>query len=153
MLGAAHGFEIPFVFGHFDLGKEGNVIFTEQNATGRSKLSSQMMSYWAQFAYSGAPGKGRDGRLPTWSAWDQAKDAAKFMVLDTDAGNGLRMSNEGVTQKSVLAALAADERLQAARDRCTVYHGLVDWSRGLSREEYDKLEVCRAYPFDLFPWS
>ena len=34
LLGAAHGFEIPFVFGHFDLGRQGNVIFTDENRAG-----------------------------------------------------------------------------------------------------------------------
>ncbi|MFI5366418.1 MAG: carboxylesterase/lipase family protein [Candidatus Binatia bacterium] len=28
MLGAAHGLEIPFVFGHFDLGRQANVLFS-----------------------------------------------------------------------------------------------------------------------------
>src|SRR4029450_1450992 len=44
MLGAAHAFEIPFVFGHFDLGREGNVIYTEDNKAGREALSKKMMS-------------------------------------------------------------------------------------------------------------
>ena len=67
MLGAAHGFEIPFVFGHFDLGRAGNVIFTKENEPGRKALSAQMMSYWAEFAYTGAPGRGRDRQLPEWT--------------------------------------------------------------------------------------
>src|SRR5215510_12334194 len=63
MLGAAHALEVPFVFGHFVLGRESNVIFTEDNAPGREALAKKMMSYWAQFARSGAPGRGGDGTL------------------------------------------------------------------------------------------
>ena len=38
ILRAAHGFEIPFVFGHFDLGRQANVIFsrTMNQAASRS---------------------------------------------------------------------------------------------------------------------
>ena len=63
LLGAAHAFEVPFVFGHWDLGSEGNVIFSRENLPGREELSAQMMSYWAQFAYAGDPGQGRGGEI------------------------------------------------------------------------------------------
>src|SRR4029453_10467588 len=66
MLGAAHAFEVPFVFGHFDLGRDGNVIFTEQNRPGREALSQQMMGYWAQFARTGDPGRGPRDTEPAW---------------------------------------------------------------------------------------
>src|SRR4029434_6821820 len=66
MLGAAHAFEIPFVFGHFDLGREGNVIYTEDNKAGREALSKKMMSYWAQFARTGSPGRGRGRGFAQW---------------------------------------------------------------------------------------
>jgi len=77
MLGASHGFEIPFVLGHFDLGREGNVIFTKENEPGRTALAGQMMSYWAEFARAGAPGRGRDGQLPEWTAWGRQPVAAQ----------------------------------------------------------------------------
>ena len=64
MLGAAHGLEIPFVFGHFELGEGGNIIFTDANASGRRALSAAMISYWTEFAQDGVPGGGRDGGLP-----------------------------------------------------------------------------------------
>ena len=64
MLGASHGFEIPFVFGHFDLGRAGNKIFTQENQAGRTALSNAMMSYWAAFARSGDPGAARRAICP-----------------------------------------------------------------------------------------
>src|SRR6185295_17181523 len=43
MVGAAHAFEIPFVFGTFDLGSQANAIWTDENRPGREALSSAMM--------------------------------------------------------------------------------------------------------------
>ena len=106
MLGAAHGFEIPFVFGHFNLGREGNVIWTAQNEAGRRMLSTQMMAYWAEFAYRGAPGRGRTGLLPEWSAWNErSAQAPTYLVLDTPAGGGVRMVSGALTRAGVLAAI------------------------------------------------
>jgi para-nitrobenzyl esterase len=68
MFGASHGFEIPFVFGHWDLGPDSMLIFGGGSREGRETLSGQMMSYWAEFAYSGSPGQGRGGDLPEWPA-------------------------------------------------------------------------------------
>ncbi|HXZ84090.1 MAG TPA: carboxylesterase family protein, partial [Myxococcota bacterium] len=65
LLGAAHGMEIPFVFRSFE-GSPFGRLFTERNRAGREQLADDMSSYWAQFAYSGAPGRGRSGQLPEW---------------------------------------------------------------------------------------
>jgi para-nitrobenzyl esterase len=152
MAGAAHAFEIPFVFGHFDLGRAGNMIFTEENEAGRTALSAQMMSYWAGFAYAGAPGRGRKGDLPEWTAWDDSTPASpKFMVLDTPAGGGLRMSNESVTAAAVLRAVDNDSRLPTQRDKCTIYRALARQSRGFTEKQY--ASVCAQYPLDAYPWS
>lgn len=148
MLGAAHGFEIPFVFGHFDLGKEGNVIFTEGNAASRMALAKAMMAYWAEFARHGAPGRGGDGSLVAWTRWDPAPGGAKFLVLDREATGGIRMSADAVSIASVLAALDADPQLRATGDRCAVLRSLARWSRGFTRAEYAARAECRAYPFD-----
>jgi para-nitrobenzyl esterase len=112
LLGAAHAFEIPFVFGHWDLGGRANVIFTDDNAGAREALARQTMSYWAAFAYDGNPGRGRDGQLTEWSA------APKFMVLDTEAGGGVRMSDGTLSEENALSALQADPRLATPEKRC-----------------------------------
>ncbi|MGH7789286.1 MAG: carboxylesterase/lipase family protein [Candidatus Binatia bacterium] len=129
MLGAAHIFEVPFVFGHFDLGKDGNVIFTENNQAGRTELSRAMMDYWAGFARYGQPAHG-DKPAPEWTAWDPlSPNSPKFAILDTKAGGGVRMSNETLTAVGVMEALYADPRLQEPR------------------------EECKPFPYDTFPWS
>jgi para-nitrobenzyl esterase len=151
-LGAAHGFEVPFVFGHFDLGPQGNVIFDDANRPGREALSAKLMSYWAEFASSGNPGRGRNNELPPWTAWDPAPAGHKTMHLDT-GDDGTRMASDPVTIESVVASVESDARLKTPRDRCWVFHELALWGRGIGRGDYDRREECRAYPFDAFPWS
>ena len=128
MLGASHGFEIPFVFGHFDLGEAGTILFTEDNLAGREELSGRMMSYWVEFAASGDPGRGRGGALPHWKAWDLAEGGDRFLVLDTDAGGGLRMAGESVTQADVIAQASANPALLAREDRCDILANVASWS-------------------------
>ncbi len=150
MLGAGHGLEIPFVFGHYELGPQGNIIFNEDNAPGREELSARMISYWTEFADEGDPGRGRDGRLPLWSSWDPNPGAPKLMLLDTDADGGLRMSNELVTQATVLAQVGTDPRLDSQTERCQVYRELAKRRDGFSREDYARMEAdsCREVPFE-----
>lgn len=154
MLGAAHGLEIPFVFGHFDLGPQGNVMWTDANRPGREQLSAAMMGYWAEFARTGKPGHGGNDAGVEWLAWDASSPTApKYLVLDTDAGGGIRMSADAVTVDRLHAELSSDPRLATPRDRCTVWHELANWGRGVSRAEYDALAECREYPFDQYPWG
>ncbi len=156
MLGASHGFEIPFVFGHWHLGREGRVLFDDANLPGREELSRKLRSYWAQFAYAGAPGRGREGDLPSWQPWPAAaSDAGRFLILDTEAGGGVRMSNDTLTPEAVVAAVDSDARLRNQGERCGVYHSLVRWGRWFSEEDYPTLgaEGCAEYPFDAWPWE
>jgi len=154
-LGAAHGFEIPFVFGHWDLGPQGNVVFDAANRPGREALSDQMMSYWANFAWTGDPGRGRLRNLQAWSAWDGRSGGHKYLILATEAGGGARMGSEPVTIPSVLASVDSDPRLKTQRDRCFVYHELARWGGGFGEPQYATAgrEGCSAFPFDAFPWD
>jgi para-nitrobenzyl esterase len=129
LLGAAHGFEIPFVFGHFDLGRRGNVIFTDDNEPGRRALAAAMMSYWAEFAATGDPGSGQRGDLTRWQAFDPSAGAPKFLRLDTPEGGGIAMADELVTVERVLAEVEGDPRLAEPGRRCEVIAGLAEWTR------------------------
>ncbi len=150
MLGAAHGLEIPFVFGHFELGRAGNVLFDEENLEGRVALSNAMMSYWGEFAWNGDPARGGGDSLPRWTAWD---DGATYLVLDTDADGGIRMASDIVTSESVLAELDRDPRLADPALRCDILLGLARWSDGLSEEDYETGLGCEDYPADAYPWN
>jgi para-nitrobenzyl esterase len=155
MIGAAHGLEIPFVFGHWDLGPESGRLFGRGNREGREALSAQMMSYWAQFAASGSPGRGRRGDLPEWSAWDASSpEAPKYALLDTPAGGGVRMASETWTLDRVVAEVLADPRLTDARKRCQVLRTLALWDY-LEIDDYAKVGdgACSAYAFDAYPWG
>jgi para-nitrobenzyl esterase len=128
LLGAAHIFEVPFVLGHWDLGPRTDMLFVEENEPGRKELSSAMMSYWAQFAYTGDPGSGRDGSLPRWKAWDPQREGPdKFIVLDTSADGGIRMSNETESPAALLAELASDARLEDTDERCDLFERIHGW--------------------------
>jgi para-nitrobenzyl esterase len=152
MLGASHGFEIPFVFGHWNLGPDTRLIFGRGSREGRERLSGEMMSYWAEFAYSGSPGRGRGGDLLEWPAWDDSSEAApRYIVFDTPADGGLRLASETFTVEKVVAQLLDDPRLADDHDRCAILRSLTEW-RYLSREEYAASDVCGSYLFDAYPW-
>ena len=157
LLGAAHGAEIPFVFGQSDYGfLMKRLVFSKKSEPGRLALSKQMMSYWAEFAYHGAPGRGRDGKLPEWTAWDNSSPKSpKFMILDTADGGGLRMSPDSVSEASLFAAVGPDSRLSTQRDKCMVYRELVGWFPDLNQKDYPAAfkDSCTEFPFDKYPWQ
>jgi para-nitrobenzyl esterase len=117
LLGAAHGLEIAFVFGHWRLGSASGRLFNEHNAAGRERLSAAMQGYWAQFARSGDPARGTQGDLPAWTAWDEA--GGTYIVLDTDEGGGIRLSREVETLDDLIAAVEADSTYESTAKRCT----------------------------------
>ena len=107
LAGAAHALEILFLFpAAFDNFIIKNVVIRD-SYVGAKKLSDQMMSYWAEFAYSGDPGKGRSKDLPQWKSWS---DEEKYMILDSDDGQGLVMVDNEVTVNSIYKELTNDQR-------------------------------------------
>lgn len=155
LVGAAHALEIPFVFGHFDLGRLATVLFTDENKAQREKLSGLMQAYWAEFARSGKPGKGAGGAGPEWASWTFAPEADKQMVFDVPVEQKVRMTKDQESVEGIVAAVDADPRLPTQRDKCRAFYALAAWSRGLSREKYPTLgkQGCAAFPWDRFPWE
>jgi para-nitrobenzyl esterase len=146
LIGAAHGFEIPFVFGHWNLGPDSHRLFVEENRPGRETLSAAMMSYWAEFAVSGRPGTGRDGRLPLWTAW--AQGAPQFAILDTAAGGGLRMMEGRDTAEDIVSSILADTSYQTLRQRCTALASIYNWAPLVfSVDDYQSVAegLCREF--------
>lgn len=134
LLGAAHGLEIPFVFGWFDLGPQTPLLFHDDNAPGRIALSDAMMSYWANFARTGDPGKGSRGELPRWQPWSTAPNGAKTLILDTDADGGIRMSSDEVTLSRIERELLALEHLSADQ-RCALFESTFDDQSAVWRKD------------------
>lgn len=118
MLGAAHGMEIPFVFGHWSFfGAFDQYIFNDANRETRVALSNQMMRYWGNFARTGNP---NDDVLPRWQAWSTTQGAPKLLVFDTARGGGVRMINEADSRDQIINDLFADASLGTNERRCQV---------------------------------
>jgi para-nitrobenzyl esterase len=154
LVGAGHGLEVAFVFGDFVGGLATPQLFDKDNESARLYLSRAMMSYWAEFAYSGNPGRGRDGKLPEWSGW--STDGNKLLILDTPLDGDVRMSADGVTAQMLKDRLASDPNLTDQAERCRLYAGLFALSfqtdEFANEQEYRQLgkEGCANYP--LYSW-
>lgn len=142
LLGAAHGLEIPFVFGDFSEFFGLSIIFGEASEAGREQLSKAMMSYWAQFAYTGDPGSGREGDLPAWSAWSEASPSdSRYMVLDSEADGGLRMEGELESMAALRARLVADTTWANPETHCILYAQMF-WDTGYwDKGQYEGLNA------------
>jgi para-nitrobenzyl esterase len=126
IIGAAHVMEVPFVFGYWNLGANSKYLFDDDHAPARLALSDAMQSYWGQFAWTGSPARGRDGKLPVWTAWDPSQPTAdKYVVFDTPAGGGIRMAHEVESTSALVAELSRDPAFDDAA-RCAL---LAEWTR------------------------
>lgn len=115
LMGAAHAMEIPFVFGsHSTMPWQ----FLFRNKEQRTNLSAAMMSYWAEFAYSGHPAKGRSGELPTWTAWQP--EGEHIMLLDTENDGGVRMTSSPLQVDDIKQRLINDVAF-SMKERCEAY--------------------------------
>ena len=127
VIGAGHSIEIPFVFGNFDIPLLKS-LFADDNLAGRQQLSRAMMSYWAEFAATGAPGRGRGGDLPLWKPWDEsAPESDRFQVFDAESGGGVRMSADTVTGANLVSRVVGDPRFADAAERCAFLTKLAGW--------------------------
>jgi len=122
-LGAAHAMELPFVWGNFDL-LPIDGLFPETE--GRDALARSIRSYWAEFAYNGAPGRGREGDAPHWLPWGtQGKTS---LLLDTTDGGGIRMMEERVSLEAVARQLATDPTVADEAERCDLFDRAFRWA-------------------------
>jgi len=157
LLGACHAMEISFVFDNTN--KEAFGVPDGGPAwEGYRALAGAMSGYWVQFAKAGAPGRGTDGTLPEWKPWsDEGPRADRFMVLDSPAGGGLRMSSEAVTVEGLTAKLEHEPAFDGApRERCRAYARMVKALELISGkpgdEDYARFAggACREFPMGSF---
>ena len=122
LIGAAHAMEILFVFGTFDNFLVKNFLFGDGSYPAAKKLSEQIQSYWAEFAYTGSPGRGRDNDLPKWENWSLGTDD-KYIVLDSENDQGIYMSDIEYSVDYLLNKLQFDSRLDE-QQKCEALYGL-----------------------------
>lgn len=135
-IGAAHSTEMAFVFGDWDVGFINPAsLYDPTTNPGRDQLSDAMMSYWANFAYNGEPGSGRDGSLPLWQPWQNGDGNPKMIILDSTSDGGIRMSAEEVTLESIKADFMA-EQWSDPQNRCRVYLSTFGGTAVFDRDEY-----------------
>ncbi|CAA2110470.1 carboxylesterase/lipase family protein [Variovorax paradoxus] len=67
IFGAAHTFDLPFIFGNFGPSLYSRFMFTHANAPGRLALSDAMMRSLGAFARRGDPNDARSGTV--WPQW------------------------------------------------------------------------------------
>ena len=139
-LGAAHAMEIGFVFGEFNGLGLGYVYPNDEN---QWLLSESMMSYWAEFAYTGNPGTGRDGAETPWLAW--GTNGKTQIILDTPADGGIRMDDELVTYETLKAELLADADFGDKFVHCATYVRTFRETDLFDGTEYEALG-CSAWP-------
>ena len=148
-LGAAHGLEIPFVFGDFEGGFASLGDFFSASP-GKEALSSSMQSYWSEFALNGDPASGRDGKETPWLAW--GTNGQRAVILDTVEGGGIRMTADEVTAEGLKTELAEDPDITDARERCQLYVVNFGWPE-LDRAEYDSFGPDGCAQFDPSEFS
>jgi para-nitrobenzyl esterase len=150
LMGAAHALEIPFLFRIYR-GLTMPGVFTDSNKQSREQLSSQMMSFWAEFAYKGAPGQGRNQQLPHWQAWNLK--AGNTLLFDSDADGGVRMASVRINVEQLKSELANDAKIQNNRDRCELYVQMFYERPAFQWQEYQQLPGCAKLPVsDFKPW-
>ena len=76
VFGAAHAFDLPFVFGNFGPSLFANISYTRANRPGREALSMAMMKSLGAFAHHGDPN--HPGLVTTWPQWPAS------LVFDAD---------------------------------------------------------------------
>jgi para-nitrobenzyl esterase len=152
IMGAAHAMEIPFVFNRFDTSMLNSLLYNNDNIPDRDALSAAMSSYWAEFAYTGSPRKGRRGDLPQWQPWNNATPTSeKYLVLDSASGGGIRMSGDAITLDVLHARFLSDQDFPDARSRSRMYDCLFRNTPHWNAQQFEALggAVCEDAMFGL----
>ncbi len=120
LVGAAHALEIPFVFGNLDF-LDRLAFVEDEDVPERDALSRSMMSYWAEFAWTGTPGRGRGGDQLAWTPWENGADTPRLLVFDTPSDGGIRMSAFLLTMDDLRERLLADTSFDSLEEHCAMY--------------------------------
>lgn len=140
LLGAAHGVEIPFVFGNRESGFTSGFTVSDENREGIASLSKAMMSYWTQFARAGSPGRGHAGNQPLWKPWPGSNSQAeKLLVIDTEKDGGIRMSLYSISLREIKKQLISDNTFENQEMHCLTYREIFRETELWNENEYETL--------------
>jgi para-nitrobenzyl esterase len=118
--GAAHTMELPFVFNDFESMKGFAFYFTDQNRDDREQLAASIGEYWAQFAYTGKPGKGRSGELPEWAPWGTGLK----QILDASSDGGIHSQQGVLTMQSLYDRFLRDDSFSSPQEKAAFYQAM-----------------------------
>ena len=143
LVGAAHALEILFVMGTFDNFIIKSFLFGRGSFRPALELSSNIQSYWAEFAYTGNPGRGTNNALPLWKKW--SNEGEKYLILDSTLDKGIKMSDEEYTVEFLLDRLSKDSRLSDI-EKCETLFGIsYDDGSGVSENVFNNFlgGICK----------
>jgi para-nitrobenzyl esterase len=146
LMGAAHAFEIPYVFGNF-VTLMSNLIHPEFARAARNALSQSMMSYWASFAHYGEPAKGYHGKQVEWGTWSNNDEQNRVMIFDTSIDSGIRMSPVKLKMQDLKERFFSETRFNDHEEYCQVYK-LLFTNADFVQAEYDNLGNRGCSGFD-----
>ena len=135
LLGAAHALELPFVFGNFP--KPLRVIFPDANQEKFEQASMSMRSYWANFAYTGNPGRGQNNDLEIWKQWDSStNDVPRIMIIDT---GDIRMQNDKLSMADLKQQFLAEDFANNPQGACEMYERIFR-GEAYSQSEFESMD-------------
>jgi len=133
LVGASHAMELFFVFGYFP--DPVRFIFPDSTMDAIQLLSQSMMSYWAEFAYHGNPGRGRSGEEELWQAWQNVDaETNRLLLLDTEIDGGIRMSSMQLSLADIKQAFMDDLTYDGVEAKCKAYQRLFRQEQFLEAE-------------------
>jgi para-nitrobenzyl esterase len=134
LLGAAHGIELEFVFGRFDLDVGFNLLWSGSNKGLREALAYKVGSYWTQFAKAGAPGSGFYGEQVNWP-----KGPDSFLILDSEIDLGVRVADGLFTGKELHEYFEKNVKLLSEEEQCLQYAELFWGTKHYNPAFYDAI--------------
>jgi hypothetical protein len=112
-----------------------------------------MSSYWAEFAYAGSPGKGRNGKELAWNAWDNVSGKSdKFIIFDTKDDGGIRMSSDIITLADFKKKFLSETSFDDQKKYCETYVSLFRDTPLWDNKEFESLgdKGCKDYPSENY---